>query len=83
MRYEAKSNNVVAWNRIDEHKDSRPGSVRALIVNYQPGDLIRHITTNPGIHILQGDAGWKNPTTDNAYSLWDPPHLTLQESILL
>ena len=76
-----KLNDVIVWSDIDENKDSRPRSARALIYKYRPYDLINHITLNEGIHILQGDAGsGKTQFLNNAFSLWVPPHLTSPES---
>lgn len=76
-----KFNHIVSWSDIDEKKDTRPGSARALILNYEPRNLIDHITLNEGIHILQGDAGTgKTQFVNHAYSLWDPPHLSSPES---
>ena len=72
-----KFNHIVSWSGIDEKKDTRTGSAQTLILNYEPRNLIDHITLNQGIHILQGDAGTgKTQFVNHAYSLWDPPHLS-------
>ena len=71
-----KFNHIVPWSGIDEKKDTRTGSAQTLILNYEPRNLIDHITLNQGIHILQGDAGTgKTQFVNHAYSLWDPLHL--------